>query len=215
MRATAPARPHRRSPDACLVSSLRRALSGGQPSTTASMYDKRVDHLLHALEVTLEDKLSHVDGLDIESAVRSRVRGGGWGRGAPPAHCAPRTLRIHEHVACARGPQYGVLTVRLGAKGTYVINKQAPNLQVWWSSPIRCASLPSCPWAPSPRCAVALLLRGPRSTQFPACVVPQRPEAVQLRRGGGGVDGHARGRVTPRPPLRRTERACRRGTVPE
>jgi frataxin len=37
--------------------------------------------------------------------------------------------------------QYGVLTVRLGSFGTYVINKQTPNQQVWWSSPVRCCTL--------------------------------------------------------------------------
>ena len=31
----------------------------------------------------------------------------------------------------------GVLTVALGAgRGTYVINKQTPNRQIWWSSPV-------------------------------------------------------------------------------
>ena len=30
----------------------------------------------------------------------------------------------------------GVLTIALGDKGTYVINKQAPNRQLWWSSPV-------------------------------------------------------------------------------
>ncbi|KAJ1809540.1 Mitochondrial matrix iron chaperone [Coemansia sp. RSA 2598] len=30
----------------------------------------------------------------------------------------------------------GVLTLRLGAHGTYVINKQPPNRQIWLSSPI-------------------------------------------------------------------------------
>lgn len=30
----------------------------------------------------------------------------------------------------------GVLTVKLGEKGTYVINKQTPNRQIWFSSPI-------------------------------------------------------------------------------
>merc|ERR1712093_673252 len=30
----------------------------------------------------------------------------------------------------------GVLTVKLGAKGTYVINKQPPNKQIWLSSPV-------------------------------------------------------------------------------
>jgi frataxin len=30
----------------------------------------------------------------------------------------------------------GVLTLSLGAKGTYVFNKQTPNKQIWWSSPL-------------------------------------------------------------------------------
>jgi frataxin len=30
----------------------------------------------------------------------------------------------------------GVLTVRLGTHGTFVLNKQPPNLQIWLSSPI-------------------------------------------------------------------------------
>ncbi|KAJ2690777.1 Mitochondrial matrix iron chaperone [Coemansia spiralis] len=30
----------------------------------------------------------------------------------------------------------GVLTLKLGAKGTYVINKQPPNKQIWISSPV-------------------------------------------------------------------------------
>jgi len=33
--------------------------------------------------------------------------------------------------------QDGVLTIKLGGKGTYVINKQSPNQQLWFSSPIR------------------------------------------------------------------------------
>ncbi len=39
--------------------------------------------------------------------------------------------------ALLRAPQQGVLTVKLGKLGTYVINKQTPNRQIWWSSPIR------------------------------------------------------------------------------
>jgi hypothetical protein len=35
-------------------------------------------------------------------------------------------------------PQQGVLTVHLGAdRGTFVINKQTPNRQIWLSSPVR------------------------------------------------------------------------------
>ncbi|PWN40064.1 Frataxin-like protein [Ceraceosorus guamensis] len=34
-----------------------------------------------------------------------------------------------------RAGQSGVLTLRLGQAGTYVINKQPPNQQIWLSSP--------------------------------------------------------------------------------
>jgi len=34
--------------------------------------------------------------------------------------------------------QSGVLTLILADKGTYVINKQPPNKQIWLSSPYRC-----------------------------------------------------------------------------
>lgn len=34
------------------------------------------------------------------------------------------------------GYSYGVLTIDLGKKGTWVLNKQTPNQQIWWSSPI-------------------------------------------------------------------------------
>jgi hypothetical protein len=36
--------------------------------------------------------------------------------------------------------QQGVLTVDLGNRGTWVLNKQTPNRQLWWSSPIRSSS---------------------------------------------------------------------------
>jgi frataxin len=37
-----------------------------------------------------------------------------------------------EEVSCT----YGVLTLDLGKRGTWVINKQTPNKQIWWSSPL-------------------------------------------------------------------------------
>ena len=37
--------------------------------------------------------------------------------------------------------QQGVLTLTLAGKGTYVLNKQAPNQQIWLSSPIRCGTV--------------------------------------------------------------------------
>lgn len=35
--------------------------------------------------------------------------------------------------------QQGVLKIDLGEDGTWVINRQIPNRQLWWSSPIRYA----------------------------------------------------------------------------
>ena len=48
-----------------------------------------------------------------------------------------------------------MLTLKLGDKGTYVINKQPPNKQIWLSSPFRYALFPnsfqvlSSPWSTS------------------------------------------------------------------
>lgn len=33
--------------------------------------------------------------------------------------------------------QQGVLKIDLGSDGTWVLNRQIPNRQIWWSSPIR------------------------------------------------------------------------------
>ena len=77
---------------------------------------------------------------------------------APAAQTAPQTLsEAHFHNLADRTLQnlelsvtsledsvdgfdmsyaMGVLTVRLGGKGTYVLNKQTPNRQIWWSSPV-------------------------------------------------------------------------------
>lgn len=49
--------------------------------------------------------------------------------------------RAFEVSTCGKA---GVLTLKLGDKGTYVINKQPPNKQIWLSSPISCvAALPA------------------------------------------------------------------------
>jgi frataxin len=48
----------------------------------------------------------------------------------PVSRHHPLTAAPH---ACMQG---GVLTLSLGSKGTYVLNKQAPNKQIWSSSPV-------------------------------------------------------------------------------
>lgn len=55
------------------------------------------------------------------------------GRVPPQAACAD------GHECCTArlvGSQDGVLSIQLGAAGTYVLNIQSPNRQVWLSSPI-------------------------------------------------------------------------------
>jgi frataxin len=49
---------------------------------------------------------------------------------------APRVLRS-LCLLIVPVPQSGVLTLDLGRHGTYVINKQPPNKQIWLSSPVR------------------------------------------------------------------------------
>jgi frataxin len=44
-------------------------------------------------------------------------------------------MKQHAFIAFTPFLQAGVLTVKLGSKGTYVVNKQTPNKQIWLSSP--------------------------------------------------------------------------------
>lgn len=47
------------------------------------------------------------------------------------------THYAHASAAVAAdATQQGVLTVKLGSHGTFVINKQTPNKQIWLSSPV-------------------------------------------------------------------------------
>ncbi|KAI9365420.1 hypothetical protein DFJ73DRAFT_654388 [Zopfochytrium polystomum] len=64
----------------------------------------------------------------------------------------------------------GVLTLKTGPRGTYVINKQPPNKQIWFSSPIRQAML---------------LFEVPRPTDTPtASLAFSGPRRFELREGG-------------------------------
>ncbi len=44
---------------------------------------------------------------------------------------------VHVTTFLITYPQSGVLTLNLAEHGTYVINKQPPNKQIWLSSPFR------------------------------------------------------------------------------
>lgn len=53
-------------------------------------------------------------------------------------------------ILCVRGAgspalsQQGVLNIIVGDRGTWVLNKQSPNRQIWWSSPIRWVYSTTC-----------------------------------------------------------------------
>ena len=81
------------------------------------------------------------------------------------------------------GAQQGVLTLKLGKLGTYVINKQAPNHQIWMSSPVRCGPVPYVDWARGSEgvkvCEAAVLCRV--SSCLPGDRLPSRyPKLVHL-----------------------------------
>ena len=70
----------------------------------------------------------------------------------------------------------GVLTLKLGGLGTYVINKQAPNRQIWMSSPVR-YGVSSLARAFHPSELLSLPLRLPASLhQMPPHPTPLHPK---------------------------------------
>ena len=52
------------------------------------------------------------------------------------AHAAPLEAALSGGGQLDVALASGVLTLRLGARGTYVLNKQTPTRQIWWSSPV-------------------------------------------------------------------------------
>ncbi|CAK5279979.1 unnamed protein product [Mycena citricolor] len=77
--------------------------------------DHTMDNLLHALENLVDE--SGDPSLEVEYHVSRGLLG-----------CLTSALTTHS--------QSGVLTLQLGTHGTYVINKQPPNKQIWLSSPL-------------------------------------------------------------------------------
>lgn len=77
--------------------------------------DKTMDHLLESLEELRE--VESLDGYEVEFHVRESY--------------------IKAAIIYKTFLQSGVLTLNLGPHGTYVVNKQPPNKQIWLSSPFR------------------------------------------------------------------------------
>src|SRR5690349_5897353 len=84
-------------------------------------YQKISDETMEALFERLEEALdsNHNPGFEVEYSVSS----------------AYTLCRLYTLTHC--DIQSGVLTLNMRESGTYVINKQPPNKQIWLSSPIR------------------------------------------------------------------------------
>ena len=108
----------------------------------------------------------------------------------------------------------GVLTLKLGDKGTYVINKQPPNKQIWLSSPVRCVHRSPRSWQVH-GCVALDTARGSAHTSArPLTHRPlsrsQRAQAVRLRLGPARVVLRARRHDHARPAQHRAARQARR-----
>ena len=89
-------------------------------------YHRFADVTIEGLQEVYDDEADDDPtlGMDVEYSVCARH--------------APIYLRRAKIQACrpARASQDGVLNVIVGSLGTFVLNKQAPNLQLWLSSPV-------------------------------------------------------------------------------
>lgn len=97
---------------------------GQRPEPTPlemTVYHRMVDHTLDELTAQLEELLETKDLDALEE-----------GRGGSMSD-----WDVEYAVRISGSPQSGVLNLRLGSYGTYVINKQPPTRQIWLSSPSR------------------------------------------------------------------------------
>lgn len=96
--------------------------------------DETLDRVMEVVE-QLED---HLDDFEPNLSVRPHARHKCYSRHNSFDHDMQSISSSHSatRVVLAR-LQQGVLNLQLGARGTWVLNKQGPNMQIWWSSPIR------------------------------------------------------------------------------
>ncbi|KAJ1019541.1 hypothetical protein NDA18_006021 [Ustilago nuda] len=85
-----------------------------------SEYHRLSNHVLDSLAETLETLLEQADIETLEEQARAHNKGAT--RGSPASEW---------DIECASG----VMNLRCGVHGTWVINKQPPNKQIWLSSP--------------------------------------------------------------------------------
>lgn len=115
---------------------------------------------LQAFPIILDHKILHThtlwtsDSKQIEIQFHSGISNNQWkiNKAVNKQVCTLARLTVSVRTWCVTylfssssfcSPQSGVLTVNVGGDhGTYVINKQTPNKQIWLSSPTRQASQP-------------------------------------------------------------------------
>ncbi|KAF1334292.1 Frataxin, mitochondrial precursor, partial [Globisporangium splendens] len=101
----------------------------GSTPTPAPVDAIEENRFLELADTALHDIMSWLDGVE-EMLEESDISLSG-------SHMAlVNMVRLHL--------QQGVLKIDLGEDGTWVINRQIPNRQIWWSSPIRCVDCPFC-----------------------------------------------------------------------
>lgn len=98
--------------------------SVGVAELSDSEYHELADQYLDTVLAKFEQLQDAREDIDIEYSVRSRP--------APRPSSTPSSLYGSNSAYL----QAGVMTINVADKGTYVINKQPPNKQIWLSSPI-------------------------------------------------------------------------------
>eukprot|EP00798_Chlamydomonas_sp_ICE-L_P027383 gene27383-4687_t len=127
------------------ISSTFRGFASEPISMTEHEFHEAGDKVLDIMSEKLEALLDtvEVEGSDIEYSVSARGPRPGAG-GPRPGTGGPQgvlTLKLGSMGAFVLNNQVpncqqGVLTLKLGSMGTFVLNKQVPNRQVWLSSPV-------------------------------------------------------------------------------
>ena len=96
-------------------------------------YHKRSDRYIDGLVAQLEEMQEEREDVDVEYSVRSPSP-------PPPPSCFVWLRWSHlyftDQFLSKQNPQAGVLTLIFPPHGTYVLNKQPPNKQIWLSSPV-------------------------------------------------------------------------------
>ena len=98
---------------------------------TIDEYHKLSDAYIDGLVARLEELQEEREDVDVEYSVRYHSRFPSYLNTPSPFPCGQI-----EPTNGPSFPQAGVLTLTFPPHGTYVLNKQPPNKQIWLSSPV-------------------------------------------------------------------------------